>query len=61
MLITLLTRAIGTMAAKKLVLVILGALVKRTDNEIDDALLAVIKEVLDGDTSSIKAKALKGK
>ena len=48
MLIALLTRAIGTMAAKKLVLVILKALVKRTDNKIDDAAVDLIDEVMNG-------------
>tara|TARA_R110000772_G_scaffold268703_2_gene397743 strand:- start:6760 stop:6945 length:186 start_codon:yes stop_codon:yes gene_type:complete len=61
MIIALLTRAIGTMAAKQLIIMLLRALVNRTDNKIDDALLAVVAEVLEGDTSSIKAKALKKK
>ena len=59
MLTALLMRAIGTMAAKKLVLIVLKALVKRTDNTIDDGIVAVISEVMDGNVSNIKKKALK--
>ena len=48
MLVALLTRAIGTMAAQKLILVILKDLVKRTDNTIDDAAVVLIEEIMTG-------------
>ena len=61
MLTAILVRAIGSTASKKLILVVLKALVKRTDNTIDDALVALISEVMDGDVSSIKKSKLKKK
>ena len=59
MITAILMRAIGTTVAKKLVLVVLKTLVKRIDNDLDDARVGIIAEVLDGNTSAIKKSKLK--
>ena len=56
---TFLLKMIATKAAKVLIIKILEVLAKRSDNEVDDAIVEVIKEVLDGKTDSIKKSALK--
>ena len=54
-------RFIATAAAKRLVIKILAILAKRTDNTIDDDIIAVIAELMEGDTKSVKKTALKKK
>ena len=54
-------RMIGTAVAKRLILKILAVLAKRTDNTIDDDIVSLFQQVMDGDVSKVKKSALKKK